>query len=138
MSVISEIRNTAVEILKTANIAGGRIYNSRVTPTFLQNTPAVCVFTDQIQATQYDVEPPVFTRALTLQIEVVVANSSSSADDADSVVESVIDTLMSNAEWVAKFCTIKSYEVAYNYSGEADKPTTTALITIAGSLFKSY
>lgn len=137
MSVI-DIRNSAVSILKDAGIASGRIFNSKISPVQIQNTPDIRVFTDSVQATNLATAKPAFISTVNLQIDIVVTLTSTWADDADQLVVSVIDTLMSNAEWVAKFTEIENYQVAYSFFGDGVSPLAIASINVIGKVFKAY
>lgn len=138
MSTISVIRNTAVSILQEANVASGRVFNSKVTPTFLKNTPSVLIYTDKVQAEQFSATKPVFVATVAFQIDIVVSMTETWADEADDLVAEVINTLMANEAWVALFTAIDGYQVSYSFIGDMQSPLATASITVVGKVFNAF
>jgi hypothetical protein len=137
MTSVATIRNSTVSKLIGNTQAGSNIVNSRVTPTTLNTTPVVIVYTDSVQSVNQS-NKPAFYSTIQLQIDVVVAASTNWADTADTIVGEIINTLMTDSDWVAQFTAIESYQVQYNYINDAQKPLCTAEITITAGLFEAY
>lgn len=138
MSVVADIRNKTAQILRTNNVAGGKVFNSKVSPTFLSNMPAVLVYTESVIGTQLSPHTPTFTGSIKLQIEALVSMTATWADDVDNLVERVINTLMADTTWVSQFESIDGYTVEYSFFGDANAPLGMASIGITGKVFQAF
>lgn len=139
MSVFADIRNSTCTLLQGESIANGNIFNSKVTPTFLKNTPAVMVQNDKIQATQISAAiNPAFSSAVNLQIVAVVSMTATWADEVDQLITDIINTLMTNTTWVGQFSSIDGYTVDYSFIGDQQSPLGAATISIIGRVFQGY
>lgn len=133
--MFKEIRKTTVDKLKTTNVP---VHDSKVTPNFLTSLPCICVYTANFNGTGQLVRPT-FDWELELQIDVLVsAVETTYADQAEDLVKTVIDLLMSDSEWVDQFGDIKSVSCSYNYFNDGQKPVVTAEIKIQASKFGAY
>lgn len=138
MSTVANIRNYTVQLLKNENVAKANIFNSKVSPQFLTNTPSVLVFTESVIASNQANLMPTFAPIIRLQIDIVVAMSNTWADDADAIVEKTVDTLMKDIAWRNMFDTIDSYQVDYAFINDMQTPLCTASLVITAKIFKAY
>lgn len=138
MSKLADIRNSTVSLLTAANIASGKVFNSKVSPAMLKNTPSVVVYSESVQAKNQGAHRPAFVYSVTMQVDAIVSMTTTWADDADALVESIINTLMSNEEWVAQFESIDGFNVSYSFYDDVERVLATAGITIVGNVFKAF
>lgn len=133
--MFAEIRKATVEKLKALNVP---VFDSKVTPNFLKNLPAICVYTANFNGQGQQVRPTFYWN-IELQIDVLVSASETTyADQAEGLVKGVIDALMSDQEWVSQFSDIENVSCNYNYFSDGQKPVVTAEIKITASKFGAY
>ncbi len=133
--MFSDIRKATVEKLKALNVP---VFDSKVTPNFLNNLPAICVYTANFNG-QGQLISPTFNWNLDLQIDVLVSAAETTyADQAEDLVKGVIDTLMSSTDWTALFDDVENVSCDYRYTSDGQKPVVTAEIKITASKFDAY
>lgn len=133
--MFKDIRKLTVEKLKALNVP---VFDSKVTPNFLQNLPAICVYSANFAGTGQGLRPT-FNWNFDLQIDVVASTIEADyADQAEDLIKGVLDTLMSDQEWLALFGDIEQVSCNYNYTGDGQKPVCTAEIKITASRFGAY
>lgn len=133
--MFKEIRKTTVEKLKALSVP---VHDSKVTPNFLTSLPCICVYSANFNGTGQQVRPT-FNWNLELQVDVLVsAVETTYADQAEDLVQGVIDSLMSDQEWVDQFGDIENVSCSYNYFSDGQKPVVTAEIKIQASKFGAY
>ena len=133
--MFKEIRKTTVEKLKALSVP---VFDSKVTPNFLQTLPVICVYSANFNGAGQQVRPT-FDWNLELQVDVLVsAVETTYADQAEGLVKGVIDALMGDQEWTALFDDIENVSCDYRYYSDGQKPVVTAEIKITASKFGAF
>jgi len=134
MTTFSDLRNGTHDKLLAAGLAGGNVYNSKVTPNLIRNLPAVMVQNDKMAAKNIGNSKPVFTNDVQLQVICVVSMSDTWANDADALVQGVLDTLMTDVTWLALWNNIEGFTGDYIAVTDLQYPVGIATLTIMGRL----
>jgi hypothetical protein len=121
MTQFADLRNGTHDRLLAARLANGNVFNSKVTPNLIANLPAIMVQNDKMQAKN-------------VQVICVVSMSNTWADDADTLVNSVIDTLMTDTTYLSLWNNIELYTVDYTVVVDQQYPIGLATITLIGRL----
>lgn len=133
---IKTLRKAAVAELK--DVLTVPVFDSKVLPTQLKTLPAVIVFNDNIQATNYPVSKKGVSELVALQIDVLTTYSRENyADELDDTVEVITATLFESADFQNLWTNIESYSVDYNFQNDGEMPIAFASIKITGYIFKS-
>ena len=131
------IRNDVVARLTGNTGAGNRVFNSKVTPNMMKNLPAICVYTPSQQLTSIDPRELGGLRSIELQIEVLVASSTSWADTVDDIIYEVKNILSGSADFLDQFENIAGYTEQHTISDEGEQPVGIGILTINLELFEA-
>jgi hypothetical protein len=134
MTTFAQLRNGTYDKLLAAGLAGGNVYNSKVTPNLINNLPAIMVQNDKVIAKNIGNATPIFSLDVQLQIICIVSMSDAWANDTDQMVTNVLSTLMTDTEWLALWNNIENYLVDYVVVTDQQHPIGVATITLIGRL----
>lgn len=132
-----DIRNDVVTRLTGNTQAGTRVFNSKVTPNMVKNLPAICVYTPQQSLDSVDPRELGGLRTIELQIEVLVASSTSWADTLDDIMFEVKNVLYGSATFVDQFENISGYTEQHTLTDDGEQPIGVGILTINLEAFEA-
>lgn len=136
---IKEVRNEAVTRIIAANTAvGSNVFNSKATPIQRKNLPVISVYTpSQTAEADYHVNL-IFNRTIDLQIEVIVASSTTWSDDVDDIMHDIKTALFEDPTWLILYVNIIGYTEEHQTDDDGDQLMGLGTLTITLQRIEQY
>jgi len=132
-----DIRNDVVTRLTGNTAVGANVINSKVTPNMMKSLPAICVYTPTQNLESVDPRELGGLRTIDLQIEVLVASSTSWADTLDDIMLEIKTVLYGSASFLDQFENVNGYTEQHTLSDEGEQPVGLGILTLGLELFEA-